>query len=119
LPQAGVLSLLPAPSGDVIAPCATPSQLQPATALLNLPDDLLFSLPRFLRTANTILEIRNVARFRAACRALYLGIAAPIPDGLTGLIEFKQIPLELAQSGKDVVEQLNSYGDLVMLRNSV
>jgi hypothetical protein len=73
LPQAGVLSLLPAPSADVIAPCATPPQLQPATDLLNLPDDLLFRLPGFLRTANTIPEIRNVARFRAACRALYLG----------------------------------------------
>ena len=91
MPQAGALSMLPASGADVLALCATPPQLQPATGLLNLPNELLRLVASLLRTANTKPAIANIARFRAACTDLYLGITAPIPDGMMGLIEFNRL----------------------------
>ena len=87
MPQTSPLSMLPASSADALAPCATLPQLQPATELLNLPNELLRHLTSFLRTANTIPAIRDVARFRAACKDLHQGITAPIPDGMMGLVD--------------------------------
>ena len=123
MPQAGALFIPPASGDDVLAHCATASQLQPPAELLNMPKDLLQHLTSVLRTANTRPAIRSVARFRAACKVLQLRIPEPIPDGMMGLIEFnrlealKQMLAELQQSGKDVAKEVNTPGILMKIRD--